>query len=83
MCSGVAPCARGKPWGGALRTQNELGSIGRDIVAVAIVTGSSGLIGSEAVDFLCERGFDVVGIDNDMRAYCFGPEANTAWSREG
>jgi len=51
-------------------------------VGVAIVTGSSGLIGSETVGFLCQRGFDVVGIDNDMRAYFFGPEASTAWNRE-
>lgn len=51
-------------------------------MGVAIVTGSSGLIGSETVDFLCEHGFDVVGIDNDMRAYFFGPEASTAWNRD-
>ena len=44
---------------------------------VAIVTGSGGLIGSEAVTHFVERGFDVVGIDNDMRAMFFGPEAST------
>src|SRR5689334_4606241 len=48
-------------------------------MAVAIVTGSSGLIGSETVRFLHERGMDVVGIDNDSRAYFFGPEASTKW----
>jgi CDP-paratose 2-epimerase len=47
-------------------------------MAVAIVTGSGGLIGSEAVGRLVERGFDVVGIENDMRASFFGPEASTA-----
>lgn len=44
---------------------------------VAIVTGSSGLIGSESVKSLHAEGFTVVGIDNDMRAYFFGAEAST------
>src|SRR3954453_21331174 len=44
---------------------------------VAIVTGSGGLIGSESVRHFVEGGFDVVGIDNDMRALFFGPEAST------
>jgi len=44
---------------------------------IAIVTGSGGLIGSESVHYLVEQGFDVVGIDNDMRAYFFGPGAST------
>jgi CDP-paratose 2-epimerase len=43
-----------------------------------IVTGSGGLIGSEAVAHFIEAGYDVVGIDNDMRAFFFGPEASTA-----
>jgi len=43
----------------------------------AIVTGSGGLVGSETVAYLCEAGFDVVGIENDMRAYFFGPSAST------
>jgi CDP-paratose 2-epimerase len=48
---------------------------------VAIITGSAGLIGAEAIRFLAARGLDVVGIDNDMRRYFFGEEASTAWSR--
>jgi len=51
-------------------------------MSVVVVTGSSGLIGSEAVAFFCGKGFDVVGLDNDMRAYFFGSEASTAWNRE-
>jgi CDP-paratose 2-epimerase len=43
----------------------------------AIITGSSGLIGSEAVRHFAAAGFDVIGIDNDMRAEFFGPEAST------
>ena len=45
---------------------------------VAIVTGSGGLIGSETVKFYVEQGFDVIGLENDMRAQFFGPEASTA-----
>ncbi len=45
---------------------------------IAIVTGSSGLIGSEAAKFFHQKGFFIVGIDNDMRKYFFGPEASTA-----
>jgi CDP-paratose 2-epimerase len=47
-------------------------------VPVAIVTGSGGLIGSESVRHLVEAGFDVIGLENDMRARFFGPEASTA-----
>jgi CDP-paratose 2-epimerase len=45
---------------------------------IAIVTGSGGLIGSESARYFAQQGFDVIGIDNDMRAYFFGPEASTA-----
>jgi CDP-paratose 2-epimerase len=51
-------------------------------MTVAIITGSAGLIGSEAVHYFCELGFEVVGIDNDMRQTFFGAEASTAWNRE-
>ncbi|MFT5384682.1 MAG: CDP-paratose 2-epimerase, partial [Saprospiraceae bacterium] len=44
---------------------------------VAIVSGSSGLIGSEACKFFHGKGFLVIGIDNDMRKYFFGQEAST------
>ncbi len=50
-------------------------------MAVALITGSAGLIGSEAVDSFVARGVDVVGIDNDMRRRFFGDEASTAWQR--
>jgi len=45
-----------------------------------LVTGSGGLIGSEAVRFFCKNDFEVVGIDNDMRAKFFGEEASTSWN---
>ena len=43
----------------------------------AIVTGSGGLIGSESVRHFVEAGFDVIGLENDMRADFFGREAST------
>jgi len=46
-------------------------------MAIAVVTGSGGLIGSESVRFFAEQGYDVVGLENDMRARFFGPEAST------
>lgn len=45
---------------------------------VAVVSGSGGLIGSESVRSLVEGGWEVVGLENDMRAAFFGPEASTA-----
>jgi NAD(P)-dependent dehydrogenase (short-subunit alcohol dehydrogenase family) len=44
-------------------------------MAVAVVTGSAALIGSEAVRQLAGKGFTVVGIDNDMRRQLCGDEA--------
>ncbi|HTV43710.1 MAG TPA: NAD-dependent epimerase/dehydratase family protein [Stellaceae bacterium] len=50
-------------------------------MSVVLVTGSAGLIGAESVRFFAAEGFDIVGIDNDMRRVFFGLEASTAWSR--
>jgi CDP-paratose 2-epimerase len=50
-------------------------------VSLAIVTGSAGLVGAEAVRFLAAENLDVIGIDNDMRRAFFGDAASTAWSR--
>jgi CDP-paratose 2-epimerase len=44
---------------------------------IALVTGSQGLVGSESVKFLINKGLDVIGIDNDSRKYFFGKEAST------
>jgi CDP-paratose 2-epimerase len=49
---------------------------------VVLITGASGLIGSEAALFFSEKGFDIVGVDNDMRRYFFGDDASTAWRRQ-
>lgn len=47
-----------------------------------LVTGSGGLVGSETVRFYCEKDYNVIGVDNDMRKYFFGDEASTSWNVE-
>jgi CDP-paratose 2-epimerase len=51
-------------------------------MSIAVVSGSAGLIGSETCKRFSAEGFDVVGIDNDMRARFFGEEASTAGTRK-
>src|SRR3989442_7221726 len=43
----------------------------------ALVTGSGGLIGSECVRLLAENGWEVTGVDNDMRRQFFGEQGTT------
>jgi CDP-paratose 2-epimerase len=50
-------------------------------MSVALITGSAGLVGSEAVRYFAAKGFNVVGIDNDMRRVFFGAEASTEWMK--
>src|SRR4029079_8806746 len=47
-----------------------------------LVTGSSGLIGSEVCVFFAERGFAVHGVDNNQRAAFFGPQGDTRWNQK-
>ncbi len=51
-------------------------------MSIAVVTGSAGLIGSEAARYFASQGLTVVGIDNDMRAEFFGNEASTRWQQQ-
>ncbi len=51
-------------------------------MTTAVITGSAGLIGSEASRFFANQGMTVVGVDNDLRRYFFGDEASTRWSLE-
>src|SRR5579859_9135 len=46
-----------------------------------LITGSAGLIGSESTKFFANLGFQVHGIDNNMRKYFFGKEASTLWQK--
>lgn len=47
---------------------------------IAIVTGSAGLVGSQAVKFLTDKFDKIIGIDNDMRAYFFGEGSSIKWN---
>ena len=49
---------------------------------IAIITGSSGLIGGEALEFFCQKFDKVIGIDNNMRKWFFGDNACTDWNRD-
>ena len=48
----------------------------------AIVSGSGGLVGSEATEHFVRSGYDVIGLENNMRARFFGPSASTAHTTE-
>lgn len=50
-------------------------------MAIAIITGSAGLIGSQACEHFASLGLDIVGVDNDMRKTFFGEDSSTAWMR--
>ncbi len=51
-------------------------------MSVVLITGSCGLVGSESAKFFCEKGFDVIGIDNNYRKYFFGPDGDTNWVKK-
>ena len=50
-------------------------------MSVILITGSTGLVGSEAAKFFCEKGFEVWGIDNNFRKSFFGKDGDTTWVR--
>jgi CDP-paratose 2-epimerase len=50
-------------------------------MSVTLITGSAGLVGSEAARFCAGQGLTVAGIDNDMRGVFFGPSSSVKWNR--
>ena len=46
-----------------------------------LVTGSNGLVGSEVVEYFCSKGWEVHGVDNNMRASFFGVNGDTRWNQ--
>ena len=50
-------------------------------MSVALITGSCGLVGSEAALFFSKKGFDIVGIDNNSRKFFFGKDGDISWVR--
>ena len=51
-------------------------------MSLALITGSSGLVGSESVNFFSDKGFDVIGIDNNLRKFFFGDDGSTLWVKK-
>jgi CDP-paratose 2-epimerase len=49
---------------------------------ILLVTGSSGLIGSEVCGYFAARGYAVHGVDNNQRAVFFGPAGDTRWNQQ-
>jgi CDP-paratose 2-epimerase len=49
---------------------------------IVLVTGASGLIGSEVSTYFARRGYDVHGVDNNQRAIFFGPQGDTRWNQQ-
>ena len=47
-----------------------------------LVTGSSGLIGSEVCNYFSKNGFAIHGVDNNQRAVFFGAQGDTRWNQE-
>ena len=46
-------------------------------MSIVLITGSCGLVGSESVNFFSKKGFDIIGIDNNLRKFFFGNEGST------
>ena len=48
-------------------------------MAIVLITGSCGLVGSESSEFFANKGFDIVGIDNNLRRSFFGKDGDINW----
>ncbi len=51
-------------------------------MSIALITGSNGLVGSESVKFFSKKGFDILGIDNNLREFFFGKDGSTKWVKQ-
>ena len=51
-------------------------------MSIVLITGSCGLVGSESTRFFCDKGFDVIGIDNNYRKFFFGLDGDTNWMKK-
>ena len=51
-------------------------------MSIVLITGSNGLVGSESVNFFSKKGFDVIGIDNNLRKLFFGKDGSTLWLKK-
>jgi|TARA_B110000259_G_C14029293_1_gene406033 CDP-paratose 2-epimerase len=51
-------------------------------MSIALITGSCGLVGSESAYFFSKKGFEIIGIDNNLRQFFFGEDGSTIWQRK-
>ena len=51
-------------------------------MSIVLITGSNGLVGSEASFFFLKKGYKVIGIDNNIRKKFFGNDGNTLWIKK-
>ena len=51
-------------------------------MSIALITGSCGLVGSESVNFFSNKGFEIIGIDNNLRQHFFGKDASVIWQKK-
>ena len=55
--------------------------MGKNINTI-LVTGSSGLVGSQSVDFFSSKAQNIIGVDNNMRKKFFGKNSSTSWNKK-
>ena len=51
-------------------------------MSVVLITGSCGLVGSEASTFFIQKGFKIIGVDNNLREKFFGTDGSTNWIKK-
>ena len=51
-------------------------------MSIVLITGSNGLVGSESSYFFLKKGYQVIGIDNNIRKKFFGNDGNTLWIKK-
>src|SRR5262249_53604548 len=78
----AAETAKRNAWSASSRGLDGCFGGERTVNVRILVTGSSGLIGSEAVQHFDLQGHEVFGVDNNMRRVFFGPAGDTIWNLE-
>ena len=51
-------------------------------MSLVLITGSCGLVGSEAAIFFSKKGFEILGVDNNARKFFFGPDGDISWIKK-
>ena len=51
-------------------------------MSLVLITGSCGLVGSEAAIFFSKKGFEILGVDNNARRFFFGPDGDISWIKK-